>query len=110
MTMTPNLALLVIVLVSLLVSTVLVLTLARPLRLVLGQLCPGSDAATFWVSFTATMLYLAPLLLALLFPTITASPVLFEVVRAALAAALTGAVGALLVVGYQVSQARPRKP
>ena len=107
--MTPNLALLAIVLVSLIVSTVLVVTLSRPLRLVLGQLCPGSDAATFWVSFTATMLYLAPLLLAVLFPTISAPPVLVEVVRSALAASLIGAVGALLVVGYQVSHARPGK-
>jgi hypothetical protein len=108
MTMTANLALLVVVLVSLSVSTVLVLILSRPLRLVLAQLCPGSNATVFWTSFTATMLYMAPLLFAVLFAAISAQPVFVDVVRAALAASLAGAFAALLVVGYQVSQARPR--
>jgi hypothetical protein len=106
--MTASVALFVVVLVSLLVSTVIVLILTRPLRLVLSQLCPGSNATTFWVSFTATMLYVAPLLFAVLFPTISANPLFVDVVRAALAASLAGAFAALLVIGYQVSQARPR--
>ena len=106
--MSASFALLMAVFVSLSVSTVLVVVLSRPLRQVLSQLCPGSDAATFWVAFTATMLYLAPLLFAMLFPTIPAVPVFVDVVRSALAASLFGAFSALLVVGYQVSRARPR--
>ncbi len=106
--MTANLGLLVVVLVSLALSTVLVLILARPLRLVLSHLCPGAEATTFWVAFTGTMLYLAPLLFAVMFPTIPAAPVFVDVVRAALAASLSGAFASLLVVGYQVSRTRPR--
>jgi hypothetical protein len=108
MTMTATLALFVVLLVSLLVSTVLVSILARPLRLVLGQLCPDANATNFWVSFTATMLYVAPLLFAVLFAAISPTPVFTDVIRAALAASLTGAFAALLVIGYQVSKARPR--
>jgi len=44
--------------------------------------------------------------LALLFPAIPATPVAVDIVRSALAASLSGAFAALIVVGYQVSQAR----
>jgi hypothetical protein len=39
----------------------------RPLRKVLNQLCPGSDATSFWMSFTTVMLYVTPLLVTVLF-------------------------------------------
>jgi hypothetical protein len=101
-------ALLTAVLVSAAVSSVVVLALKRPLRMALQQICPGADAIAFWVSFTTTMLYLAPLLFAVLFVLIPASPSLVDVLRSALAAALAGTFAALLVIGYQIAKARPR--
>jgi len=94
--------------VSLSLSTVLALVLTRPLRLVLNHICPAGDAVAFWLSFTNTMLYLAPLLFAMLFVIIPVSPVLVDVIRSALGASLAGAFAALLVVGYQISRARSR--
>jgi hypothetical protein len=108
MTMTSMTALLILVLVSLSVSTLLVLVLTRPLSLVLRQLCPGSDATVFWTAFTCVMLYVAPLLISVVFGEIPATPVVVWVVRSALAASLTGAFAALLVIGYQIARARPR--
>ena len=106
--MTLTIALLILVLVSLSVSTLLVLVLTRPLSLVLRQLCPGSEATVFWTSFTGVMLYVAPLLFSVVFPDIPTTPVGVSVVRSALAASLTGAFAALLVIGYQIARARPR--
>ncbi len=106
--MSPLTALLADLSVSLALSTVLVAVLARPLRLILRQLCPTGDVSVFWLVFTGVMLYLTPLMFAVL-SLLTATvlePV--PVISAALVAALFGAVAALLVVGYQVANARPR--
>jgi hypothetical protein len=104
---TPVAALLAEILVSLALSTAVLAVMAHPLRLILKQLCPGTEAGAFWIVFTGVMLYLTPLLFAVFFsPTATvAEPV--SVIRAALVGALFGAFAALLVVGYQVAHARP---
>lgn len=96
--------------VSLTLSTILVVVLTQPLRLVLSSLCERSEGVSFWVAFTALMLYLTPLLV-----TVVRSgrsylefALLAEVVRASLTAAVIGAFLALLPVAWQISQTRPR--
>jgi hypothetical protein len=100
-------ALSIAVTVSLFLSTSISVVMMRPLRGVLTQLCPGSDATRFWMSFTTVMLYVTPLLFTLLFlGTVIAADVV-NIVRTALAASLFGSFAALLVVGYQIARARP---
>jgi hypothetical protein len=97
--MTPVAAFLTDICVSLVLSTVLLTVMARPLHLILKQLCPGTDASVFWLVFTGVMLYLTPLMFAVFFlPTASAAePV--SVIRVALVAASFGAFAALLVIG-----------
>ena len=105
--MTQLFALSIAVMVSLILSTSISLVMVKPLRGALNQLCPGSDATSFWMSFTTVMLYVTPLLFTLLFlgPAIVTGVV--DIVRTALAASLFGSFAALLVVGYQIARARP---
>jgi len=106
--MSPLIALLSNILVSLAVGTLLVGVMTQPLRLILKHICPGTDATIFWVAVTAVMFYLTPLMSAVLFmPTASlGEPV--AVIRTALLAALFGAAAALLFVGYQVAKGRPQ--
>jgi hypothetical protein len=96
--------------VSLALSTILVVVLTRPLRLVLTTLCERSEGVSFWVAFTSLMLYLTPLLVTVVRSGgsyLEFAPIA-EVVRASLSAAVIGALLALLPVAWQISQARPR--
>lgn len=104
--MSPLSALALAIAVSLVLSTFILVVLMKPLRGLLQQICPRSDATTFWMSFTTVMLYIAPLLFTMLFENAIVVPQLVNVVRTALASSLFGSFAALLVVGYQVSQAR----
>ncbi len=104
--MSPLTAFLGVISLSLVISSALVVALAKPLRALLEHLCPGVNTASFWVAFTAVMLYITPLL----FAAWTVDTSVFSVVRivkAALSAELFGAFAALLVIGYQIAQARP---
>lgn len=105
--MNTLLALAIAGVVSLALSTAIVTVIMKPLRAILGQLCPGSDATGFWVSFTTVMLYVTPLMFTMLFEATVSVPELVNIVRTALAAGLFGAFAALLVVGYQIARARP---
>ena len=93
--------------VSLALSTAICAVMKKPLRAILAQLCPGSDATGFWVSFTTVMLYVTPLMITMLFEATVSAPELVNIVRTALAAGLFGAFAALLVVGYHIARARP---
>jgi hypothetical protein len=93
--------------VSLALSTVISVVMTKPLRAILGHLCPRPDATGFWVSFTIVMLYVTPLMFTMLFEATVSVPELVNIVRTALAAGLFGAFAALLVVGYQIARARP---
>jgi hypothetical protein len=53
--------------VSVCVSTILVAGLMTPLRAILRRACPGPEGESFWTRFTVLMLYLSPLLIALVF-------------------------------------------
>ena len=91
--------------ISLLVSTVIVVAIARPLRQILALLCKGGESTSFWVAFTAVMLYVAPLFIAVFWTPIFDTPPVYAL-RTALASALFGAFVGLLVVGYKIAAAR----
>jgi hypothetical protein len=91
--------------VSLLVSTVILLTIVKPLRQILAMLCKSGEATPFWVSFTIVMLYAAPLFSAVLWTPIFKTTMVFAL-RSALIAALFGAIVGMLIVGSKLANAR----
>ncbi|HUB88904.1 MAG TPA: hypothetical protein VMA74_04155 [Dyella sp.] len=48
-------------------GSILYLAIGKPLRGLLQQACPGSEAVLFWTRFTLVMLYLSPLFLSVAF-------------------------------------------
>ena len=107
--MEPLSALSLAIIVSLIFGTVVTVVMVEPLRGVLRQLCLDSNASAFWIPFTAVMLYVTPLLVTMLFESTVIVPTLVNTLRTALASALFGGFAALLVVGYQISRARPAR-
>jgi hypothetical protein len=105
--MSQLLALSISVIVSLFLSTSISVVMMKPLRGVLNQLCPGSHATNFWTLFTTGMLYVTPLQFTLPFKGTVMVADSVSIVRTALASSLIGSFAALLVVGYQISRARP---
>jgi hypothetical protein len=96
--------------VSLMLSTIMVVVLARPLRLVLSTLCERGEGVSFWVSFTSLMLYLTPLFVTVVRHGgmhLELAPIA-EVIRVSLSTAVLGALVALLPVAWQIAHARPR--
>jgi hypothetical protein len=93
--------------VSLILSTIVAVVMTEPLRGVLKQLCLDTNSTAFWIPFTTMMFYVTPLLFTVLFEGTVVPPDLVNIVRTALASSLFGAFAALLVVGYQISRARP---
>jgi hypothetical protein len=91
--------------VSLLVSTAILLTIVKPLRQILAQLCKSGEATPFWVSFTIVMLYVAPLFFAVMWAPIFNSTTV-HALRTALVASLFGAMVGLLIVGYKLANVR----
>jgi hypothetical protein len=96
----------VAIIVSLTFSTIVALVITGPLRSILRQLCLEGNASAFWVSFTNIMLYITPLLFTVLSANVWC-PVLVNTLKSALTASLFGGFAALLVVGIQISRARP---
>jgi membrane-associated phospholipid phosphatase len=106
--MNALMGLMLTVTVSLMLSTILVKVLSHPLQSILAQLCPSTDASRFWVAFTAVMLYIAPLLFAMFFSSFEPVQDVAALVRSTLVTTLVGASAALIVVGYNIANARPR--
>jgi hypothetical protein len=104
----PISALALAISVSLIVSTIVTVVMMEPLRVVLRQLCLDNNATAFWIPFTTVMFYVTPLLFTVLFESTVLVPDLVPSLRTALASSLFGEFAALLVVGYQIAQARPR--
>jgi hypothetical protein len=98
------------IVVSLGLSAVLVTVLSKPLGLLLRTLCYTGEASQFWVSFTAVMLFLVPLLFAMLPVSPGVTQEAPRVLRAAILANLLGSGLALLFVGLKLSGARPVAP
>ena len=94
------------VIVSLSFSSIVAVVITEPLRTILRQLCVEGNASAFWVSFTNVMLYITPLLFAVQFANVHSSSVV-ETLQTALSSSLFGGFAALLVVGIQISRARP---
>jgi hypothetical protein len=91
--------------VSFMLSTVVLLTIHRPLRRALASLCKNGEAMPFWLNFTIVMLYAVPLFFATLWTPYRDDPV--SIVRMALAASLFGTIGGLGIIGIKVASARP---
>ena len=96
------------IVVSVSFSTIVALVITELLRTILRQLCLEGNASAFWVSFTNVMLYITPLLFAVQFANVH-SPSLVETLQTALSSSLFGGFAALLVVGIQISRARPAR-
>lgn len=96
--------------VSVLVSTTLVAGLMRPLRALLRRTCPAVEGENFWARFTVLMLYISPLLIALVFglpyPDALAQLNAGQVVQKVLSASLFGAFVALGGIGLRMSTLR----
>jgi hypothetical protein len=98
------------IVISACVSTILVAGLMAPLRAVLRRVCPGPEGENFWARFTVLMLYLSPLLIALVFG-VPYSDALAQLDAGALAqrvlsSALFGAVAALGGIGLRMATVR----
>ena len=91
--------------VSILVSTVVLLTILKPLRRVLSMLCRSGEALPFWLNFTIVMLYAVPLFFAVLWTPYNSD--LTSIMRIALAASLFGTIGGLGIIGLNVSGKKP---
>jgi hypothetical protein len=103
-------AMAIAIVVSVCVSTVLVAGLMTPLRAVLRRVCPGPEGENFWARFTVLMLYLSPLLIALVFG-VPYSDVLVkldagQLAQRVLSSALFGAFAALSGIGLRMSTLR----
>jgi hypothetical protein len=103
-------AMAIAIVVSVCVSTVLVAGLMTPLRAVLRRVCPSPEGENFWARFAVLMLYLSPLLIALVFG-VPYSDVLVQLdagqlAQRVLSSALFGAFAALSGIGLRMSTLR----
>jgi hypothetical protein len=110
MSMSALQAMAIAIVVSVCVRTDLVACLMTPLRAVQRRECPGPEGENFWARFTVLMLYLSPLLIALVFG-VPYSEVLTrldagELAQRVLTSALFGAFAALTGIGLRMSTLR----
>jgi hypothetical protein len=110
MAMSALQAMAIAIAVSVCVSTILVAGLMTPLRAVLRRACPGPEGENFWTRFTVLMLYLSPLLIALVFG-VPYSSVLEtldagQLAQRVLSSALFGAFAALAGIGLRMGTLR----
>ncbi len=91
--------------VSLLISTVILVAIIKPLRRVLGMLCVNGESTPFWVAFTMVMLYIAPLFLSVLWSPIFRAEQVY-VIRTALVASLFGTFVGMMIIGYKIAGAK----
>jgi len=101
-------ALALAVVVSLTFSTIVAVVITESLRTILRALCVQGNASAFWVSFTNVMLYITPLLFAVQFANVH-SPSVVETLQTAMSSSLFRGFAALMVVGIQISRARPAR-
>ena len=91
--------------ISLLVSTIILLVIVKPLRQILAQLCENAEATPFWVAFTIVMLFATPLFFALLWTPLYHATAVFAL-RSAMLASLFGAIAGLVIVGFKLASAK----
>ncbi len=89
------------VLLSLLLSTIVLLILAAPLRRMLQNICHSDEQALFWVAYTRTMLFISPLLIVILVGLLADASGLVHI-KVTLISALGGLVFGLIVIGRKM--------
>lgn len=90
--------------ISLVLALIAVAILARPLRILLVDICGTEQRAGFWALYASVLVILAPLLVVSL-PGLLDAAVnmgLAAVLQRAVFYSLVGIIGALLVMGYAV--------
>lgn len=87
-----------------LLSLLVLRLLNQPLRGLLERLCPGPQAAAFWLSYTQLMLILAPLLCVLMLDLLVKSDDLFIRLRYTLITSLGGLLLGLWIVGKRLGR------
>jgi hypothetical protein len=109
-TMSALQAMAIAIAISACVSTLLVAGLMTPLRAVLRRVCPGQEGENFWTRFTVLMLYLSPLLIALVFGVPHAAELAQldtgQVVQRVLSSTVFGAFAALGGIGLRMATLR----
>ncbi len=85
-------------------SLAVLYALSRPLMNVLTRICPDEQAASFWLTYTRVMMFLAPLLLVLMVDLFTHFANPMDTLRLALIAALGGLLAGLHAVGKRIGQ------
>jgi hypothetical protein len=110
MAMSALQAMAIAIAISACVSTILVMGLITPLRAVLRRVCPGPEGENFWARFTVLMLYLSPLLIALVFGVPFSRELAQldagELAQRVLSSALFGAFAALGGIGLRMATLR----
>ncbi|HLO62279.1 MAG TPA: hypothetical protein VK165_04865 [Azonexus sp.] len=102
--MPTALSLLLECLISALFSLLILRVLSRPLGGLLEQLCPDSESAAFWRSYSQIMLALAPLLCVLVIDLLVPSGDPATKLRVGLIASLGGLLFGLWIVGRRLGR------
>lgn len=112
--MTSVQALVVCAAVSLVLSLILVVAIAAPLRAFIQSACAGPEAVNFWSRFTLIMLFLSPLFCAVAFglppPSLLKNVELGQLFQRAVTSSIVGAFLVMLAIGIWVSVMAGRQP
>jgi hypothetical protein len=100
--MNPHLLVLAKLLMTVGISLAVLRVLSRPLVDVLERICPDTQAANFWLSYTRLMLIIAPALLVLTVDLVTRFGDPLDSLRVALMASLAGLLLGLQAIGKRI--------
>ena len=89
------------VFLSLILSTIVLLIIATPLKKMLQNVCQSNEQALFWVAYTRTMLFISPLLMVILVGLLADAHGLMHI-KVTLISALGGLVFGLMVIGRKM--------
>lgn len=89
------------IILSLLLSSIVLLILATPLKKMLQNICHSDEQALFWVAYTRTMLFISPLLMVVLVGLLADANGLVHI-KVTLISALGGLVFGLMVIGRKM--------
>ncbi|MEE9352326.1 MAG: hypothetical protein V3U78_08700 [Thiotrichaceae bacterium] len=86
---------------SLTLSSIVLLTLATPLRKLLQNLSHSNEQAFFWLAYTRTMLFISPLLMVILVGALADAEGLAHI-KVTLISALGGLLLGLMIIGRKM--------